>query len=552
MAKKCDLMEPIVLSATLFVRGNTSESLKRACDSSAARQLGVRLVKWLEDGDLHPSWSLSISSGKIRIHLGTLVDNVESYIYNDDPVVRLNFEDGSYVELSGFHDPQHGEADKWLNACKHAVACAICNKAFQPIRDEEDKVCRISEQSLCRVISKLGTLVSTEDDPFLNQAKFLLKSRQALTEILTRLLNGGIDFISFKELDYLYKVTKKRRDPYLERDTDITLLEKLRSAASKLRISRDSSMPYMDAMKQIDSIVASLQQYPIRELDEDGDSSCSSSEACAQEKDDKDEFVGCDSEENEVEVELESGQGVFVEAASVTICHAFPSGQNSQTLEEAKDSGRVNQEVELKERKGKVQKMLPVANTTPTKASTSSTIVATPVGQRGRDKGKKKAVVHVVRETESSVPIDKDKDTDKDTDKDKDNYKDKGGASFVWVCVRQACVTLTMAALLVLAALSSPTQRHIYLSIERPVPSVERLVGYKSAPIVSIRPPTLNVKYTTLRKTPPPQWMHLIERVCRKVHQAAVFARREQQRKSQALPRALLRHAILVLEEYTE
>ena len=176
---KCCWMESIVFAATLGVRGNTSLALQRACNSSGVRQFGVRLVKWLEDEELQPSYALSISSGKIRIRLDNFVTELKLCNYNTCPTIRFNFVDGTYLEISGFEgDEDRGQAAKWLNSCKHAVACAVCSKSFKPIAVEGENICRISEKSICRVISKLSAMVSTED-PLLTQAKFLLKSRQA-------------------------------------------------------------------------------------------------------------------------------------------------------------------------------------------------------------------------------------------------------------------------------------------------------------------------------------------------------------------------------------
>ena len=130
---------------------------------------------------------------------------------------------------------------------------------------------------------------------------------------------------------------KMRSDPYLARDSDVVLLETLRETTSKIHNSRAGSKAYIDAMKKIDTIVASLQQYPIHDVDRgvsDG-SSCSSTTSNTPEKEEEDEIIGYKNDNSEIEVELESGQGVFVEAASVTICHALPSDSKiSRTLKD--------------------------------------------------------------------------------------------------------------------------------------------------------------------------------------------------------------------------
>ena len=96
-------------------------------------------------------------------------------------------------------------------------------------------------------------------------------------------------------------------------------------------------------MKQIDAVVSSLQQYPIHDIDEENDgSSCSSTAPNTPEKEEEDEITGCNSENSDIDLELESGQGVFVEAASVTICHALPSDNKiDQTLEGAGEAGDI-------------------------------------------------------------------------------------------------------------------------------------------------------------------------------------------------------------------
>ena len=98
---KCCWMESIVFAATLGIRGNTSLALQRACNSSGVRQFGVRLVKWLEDEELQPSYALSISSGKIRIRLDNFVTELKLCNYNTCPTIRFNFVDGTYLEISG-------------------------------------------------------------------------------------------------------------------------------------------------------------------------------------------------------------------------------------------------------------------------------------------------------------------------------------------------------------------------------------------------------------------------------------------------------------------
>ena len=521
-----------MLSATLKVGGNTSNTLERACGS---RKVGVRLVKWLENGQLNPLFSLVFCSGKIRVRVDERVSGVTIYVRGEEQVVRCNYEDGSYVELSGF-DGWDREAAKWLEACKHAVACAVCN-TFEPIRDKEKNYCRINEQLLCRAISKLGVLVSAED-PFLAQAKFLLKSRQTLTEILTRLQNGGIDFISIKELDHLYKGIKQRRDPYLMQDSDVTLLETLRTAASKLRNSRAGSAVYVDAMKDIDAVVTSLQQYPIHVLEGEESDGSSSSSACDTPLK-VDEFADYDVEEKvlELERELESGREVFVEAASVTICHALPSSKGGKNLD---DHAK-----ETKEPQGekKDQEPLPTAITSPSKTSKSAVIVATPVGRKGKAIRSSTASLGSVREKFSFAP----------TGNKKEKEKNGGRENWMWVHMKQVCFALAMGALLALAALS-PSQGDTHLSIERPQPSVETMKIHKAA-VISILPSTLHVKYSPPVQTRPSWQTHLVEggrSLTRKVHRLAVCARLEQRRKSRALSHVMIRHAMIELIELIE
>ncbi len=521
-------MESLVLSATLKVGGNTSEALERACGS---RQIGVRLVKWLENGQLNPQHALVLCSGKIRVRVDERVSVVTTFVHGDEQVVRCNYEDGSYVELSGFEGLDR-EAVKWLEACKHAVACAVCNK-FEPIRDKEKNYCRINEQLLCRAISKLGALVSAQD-PFMAQAKFLLKSRQALTEILTRLQNGGIDFVSVKELDHLYKGIKQRRDPYLMQDSDVILLETLRTAASKLRNSRTGSAVYMDATKHIDSVVASLHQYPIHELEgEESDRSSSSSAGDTPLKDEGGEFSDYGAEEKVLE--LESGREVFVEAASVTICRALPSSKGVKNVDD--DAKEIKKPRNEGDKNG--QEPLPIAITSPSKTSKPAVIVATPVGRKSRGMRGSMAALNTVQEKLS---------LGNKKEKEKNIGRESEGRA--WMHTKQVCFALVMVALLALAAVS-PSQGDTHMSIERPQPSVVTMEIDKAA-VISIVPPTLHVKYRPLVQTRPSWQAHLVEgarSLTRKMHRLAVYARLEQRRKSRALSHAMIRHAMVELIE---
>jgi hypothetical protein len=238
------------------------------------------------------------------------------------------------------------EGQQWEVLLKEAFAAAVCNEYYEPINVEAP---RLSESLIESAMAKLITL----DQPsYLNQGRRLLKARQHMTELLTRLQNGGIDFISFSEIEHLHKLTAslvKGDPPFCSKDSDTKRISLLWSAMKKKGgPSRQTKrMAYSkEVYSTIDDIIRDLQKFPICD---DSASETSSTTTSTENSPNK-----IYSKECEEVIELAPGSDVFVEASSVTVCIALPvkrekkeqqeeePGQQKKRIEEEQCSLPVN------------------------------------------------------------------------------------------------------------------------------------------------------------------------------------------------------------------
>ena len=365
-------VEEVVLEAALRCRGDIAPHLhghfqgKNRCSISYSGGKG----SGLEGLTLtHPEYSLRVASyGKCHaVPLDSRLESVTCYAAGACEVLRLEFADSGYfeIEFQEFGGSREGRSNRarWENVIKKSQINAICNKFYEPvgstpesIRLQED----LLENALVRLTSVLEIDVDTDTDGakhgkrLVVQGEFLLKCRRQMSELLMRLQNGGIDFISSSEVERLQRSIEMKNDPFLSRDSDVARITSVYAAMKKMRM--ESAPNKAEASATIEEIVQSLLASPIYSDDSGSESGESSYYSTSSENSPLKKYPEGD------DAEIETGNDVFVEASSVTVCVALPVKKGKQRRDDsAEDSS------------------LPVAVESPTKKSTQ---VATPIRER--------------------------------------------------------------------------------------------------------------------------------------------------------------------------
>lgn len=353
--------DTVVIEGALRCRGIVSTWR----DSSFQGKNRVRVSSNCGDRSELPVYSLSAgSSGRIKLPLGIEVESITSYSAGTKIVIRLNYgalgngliegetdkTNTSFFELEfdGGSEGRHLKS-KWEGVLQMGVASAICNHYYQPTSDTPSL--RLSEDLLEMAIYRLNALqMGDRSRKMITQGEFLLKIRRQMSELLMRLQNGGIDFISSSEVERLHRLIESKRDKFLSNDSDVQRIGSVYAAMKKLRApSTKKTNSAMDAHSIIDEVVQSLIAFPIYPDDSESDSGESS--YCSHSSQSTPTKYPREGEE------IETGNDVFVEASSVVVCAAVPTSK----------LGKKN------------ESMLPVAVESPTRKRVQ---VATPIKKK--------------------------------------------------------------------------------------------------------------------------------------------------------------------------
>lgn len=329
-------LEVVLLESTLRCRG---AALLRDSLYQPKNRLRVSKRELLDK--VYPAYSLSVGNSERHVVLlGVDIKSISSYNAGSKIVLRLNYNESARdvevddddddeffeIEFDSGRDGRHLQSE-WEQVIKLGMASAICNHYYEPVGSEMPSL-RLSEDRLEMAIYRLNGLeMGDKAKKMISQGEYLLKARRQMSELLMRLLNGGVDFISNSELERLQRLIAAKRDLFLSRDSDVKRVLSVYAAMKKLRAtSTNNSNSAIEAHAMINEVVQSLVTFPIytEELSSDFDDSSyySSSSESTPIKYAKDE-------------EVETGNDVYVEASSVTVCVAMPMKRDNSKKQES-------------------------------------------------------------------------------------------------------------------------------------------------------------------------------------------------------------------------